>query len=282
MKFTKMHGIGNDYIYVYTEEETVKNPAAVSVRVSDRHKGIGADGLILIGKNNDGLFTMDIYNANGSRGKMCGNGIRCVGKYLYDRGLTKGLKEIDVATLSGVKHLSLKCEEGVCVGATVNMGTPVFKAHDIPVDADVSERGELSIGNSVYNVFPVSMGNPHCVVFADEAPLNLKSLDDLGIEKIGPRFERSAAFPESVNTEFVLTEDEHTISMRVWERGSGETMACGTGACAAAVQAIATGRVKKGTVRVKLLGGDLEIFWDGGDVLMTGPCETICVGEVFI
>ena len=274
-----MHGIGNDYIYVYTEEETVKDPAELSVRVSDRHKGIGADGLILIGRNAEGLFTMDIYNADGSRGKMCGNGIRCVGKYLYDRGLTEGREEVDIMTLSGLRHLKLVCENGKCKAATVDMGKPIFDYEKIPADAGEIKDGRLNILFDEYNVFPVSMGNPHCVIFAGEEPLTLSSLDDLNIEKIGPVFESSKAFPESVNTEFVLVEDDHTISMRVWERGSGETMACGTGACAAAVAAIKTGRVSKGQVTVKLRGGDLDIFWDGGTVLMTGSCETICTGE---
>jgi len=274
-----MHGIGNDYIYVYTEEEPVADPAAVSVKVSDRHKGIGADGLILIGKNSDGYFTMDIYNADGSRGKMCGNGIRCVGKYLYDRGLTGGKTEVDIMTLSGLRRLKLHCEGGVCKAATVDMGKPVFEYEKIP--AKDIKGGKLTVAGDTYDVVPVSMGNPHCVIFASEKPLCLSSLKDLDIEKTGPSFEKHAAFPESVNTEFVIVEDEHTISMRVWERGSGETMACGTGACASAAAAIKTGRVKEGMVRVKLLGGDLEIFWDGGSVMMTGPCETICTGEYF-
>ncbi len=274
-----MHGIGNDYIYVYTEEETVNNPSEVSVKVSDRHKGIGADGLILIGKNAEGLFTMDIYNADGSRGKMCGNGIRCVGKYIYDRGLTGGKTEVDIMTLSGLRRLKLSCEGGVCTAATVDMGRPVFEAEKIPVKE--LKDGKLTVLKDTYDVVPVSMGNPHCVVFANEKPLCLDSLGGFEIEKIGPAFEKSEAFPESVNTEFVIPVDRHTVSMRVWERGSGETMACGTGACAAAVAAIKTGRVEKGMVKVKLLGGDLDIFWDGGSVMMTGPCETICTGEWF-
>ncbi len=281
MKFTKMHGIGNDYIYVYTEEERVSDPSSLSIKVSDRHKGIGADGLILIGKNADGLFSMDIYNADGSRGKMCGNGIRCVGKYLYDRGLTEGSKSIDIMTLSGEKHLELVCEGDVCKAATVNMGTPVFELRDIPADPEKFAGEKLAVLGKEYEVFPVSMGNPHCVIFANESPLGLRSLKDLEIEKIGPAFEFSEAFPESVNTEFVIPESGNVLNMRVWERGSGETMACGTGACAAAVAAVKTGRARRGNVKVKLPGGDLEIFWDGGDVLMTGPCETVCEGVYF-
>ncbi|MCR5695228.1 MAG: diaminopimelate epimerase [Clostridia bacterium] len=281
MKFTKMHGIGNDYIYVFTEEEKVSDPEHTAIKVSDRHKGIGSDGLILIGKDSDGFFTMDIYNADGSRGKMCGNGIRCVGKYLYDRGLTGGNMEVDIKTLSGIKHLKLICEGGKCVAATVDMGRPVFDLEQIPADPFFLKDGQLTAGCDVFDVFPVSMGNPHCVIFADREPVGLATLDRLDIGMIGPLFEKHSAFPEGVNTEFVIVEDNHTISMRVWERGSGETLACGTGACAAAVASIKTGRTEAGNVKVKLLGGDLDIFWDGGNVLMTGPCATVCEGEYF-
>ena len=277
MKFTKMQGLGNDYIYVYTVEEDVPEPSKTAVAVSDRHFGIGSDGLILIGRNGAGTFTMDIYNADGSRGKMCGNGIRCVGKYLYDRGLTGGSDEVDIDTQSGVKHLKLIVSGGKCTGASVNMGSPEFEPSKVPYNPSFASDGKLRLaGGTELFAEILSMGNPHCVIFTD--PGVVSSLD---LEKVGPLFENHPAFPERVNTEFIEVTGENELKMRVWERGSGETLACGTGACAAAVAAVRRGFCAAGAVTVHLAGGDLQIFWDGGDVIMTGPAETVCEGEYF-
>ena len=274
MKFTKMHGIGNDYVYVNTMEETVTDPVSLSVAVSDRHKGIGSDGLILIGRDDDGMFTMDIYNADGSRGMMCGNGIRCVAKYLYDNGFVTG-SEVSIRTASGVKEISMITEDGRMTKARVDMGAPTFEHGSVPYDPAFVRDGKLEVNGQEVPVVIVGMGNPHCVVFLDGT-----DVDTLDLAAIGPSFENHPAFPEKVNTEFINLIDRGTIRMRVWERGSGETMACGTGASSAAVASILKGFCDRGCVTVKLRGGDLEIAWDGsGNVFMTGPAETICTGD---
>ena len=277
MKFTKMHGIGNDYVYVNCFEETVEDPAAVARFVSDRHFGIGSDGLILIKPSEAADCEMDMYNLDGSQGAMCGNGIRCVAKYAYDYGIVHKT-QISVATRSGIKYLDLTVKDGKVSQVKVNMGAPILTAIQIPV---VSEKEEvinepLEVNGETYYITAVSMGNPHAIVY-------MTDVDHLDIEKIGPSFENHVAFPDRVNTEFVEVLDEHTVKMRVWERGSGETLACGTGACAVAVASILNERVDSDKpVTVKLLGGDLEIYWNRQEnlVYMTGPATTVFDGEI--
>ena len=277
MKFTKMHGIGNDYVYVNCFEETVEDPAAVARFVSDRHFGIGSDGLILIKPSEAADCEMDMYNLDGSQGAMCGNGIRCVAKYAYDYGIVHKT-QISVATRSGIKYLDLTVKDGKVSQVKVNMGAPILTASQIPV---VSEKEEvinepLEVNGETYYITAVSMGNPHAIVY-------MTDVDHLNIEKIGPSFENHVAFPDRVNTEFVEVLDEHTVKMRVWERGSGETLACGTGACAVAVASILNERVDGDKpVTVKLLGGDLEIYWNRQEnlVYMTGPATTVFDGEI--
>ena len=275
MKFTKMQGIGNDYVYVNCFEEKVENPGKLAVRVSDRHFGIGSDGLILIKPSERADFCMEMYNADGSEGAMCGNGVRCVGKYVYDYGLTEQTS-IQVETKSGIKYLDLTVEEGKVSQVRVNMGAPELSPSGIPVlaDGDKVLDAPIMVDGREYRMTCVSMGNPHAVVY-------LNDVKNLEIEKIGPMFEMHPCFPDRVNTEFVRVVDGHTLEMRVWERGSGETLACGTGACAVAVASILNGHVS-GEVTVKLLGGDLNIAWAGGDapVYMTGPAVTVFDGEL--
>lgn len=275
MKFTKMHGIGNDYVYVNCLKEKVENPSELAIRVSDRHFGIGSDGLILIKPSENADFRMAMYNADGSEGAMCGNGIRCVAKYVYDYGLTDQTS-ISVETKSGIKYLKLTVENGKVSQVKVNMGAPELTPSKIPVisDKDRVIAEPIEVDGKSYRMTCVSMGNPHAVVYLDD----VKSLD---IEKIGPKFENHPCFPDRVNTEFVRVIDGHTLEMRVWERGSGETLACGTGACAVAVSSILNGYVS-GEVTVKLLGGDLKILWDEkeGAVYMTGPAEVVFDGEI--
>ena len=274
MKFTKMHGIGNDYVYMDCTKEAPENPEELARLVSDRHKGIGADGLILIKASEQADFEMAMYNADGSYGKMCGNGIRCVAKYVYDSGLTDK-EELDILSGGAVKHLKLTVKNGRVEKVRVNMGEPILEPAKIPV----AGKGEALIGepvvvdNQVWEMTCVSMGNPHAVVFIDD-------VDHLKIEEIGPKFENHERFPDRVNTEFVQRLDSRHLKMRVWERGSGETMACGTGACAVAVAAVLNGLAER-EVTVHLLGGSLEICWDEKDncVYMTGPAATVFTGE---
>ncbi len=299
MKFTKMQGIGNDYVYVNCFKEQVDDPSELAKKVSDRHFGVGSDGLILIKPSKIADFEMDMYNADGSRGAMCGNGIRCVAKYVYDYGLTQKT-QISVATGSGIKYLDLTVENGKVSLVKVDMGSPILEAEKIPADAsqfegsqaaDPNDSGDavwktapdgaliarkLCVQGTQYEVTCVSMGNPHCVVCVDD-------VDGLKIEQIGPHFESHPAFPDRVNTEFIRVIDRRTVQMRVWERGSGETWACGTGACAVAVACILNGWTED-EVTVKLRGGDLTIFWDRqkGTVYMTGPAEAVFDGELFL
>lgn len=264
MKFSKMQGIGNDYVYVNCFEETVEDPCETAKMVSDRHFGIGSDGLILIKPSDVADCQMDMYNLDGSRGAMCGNGIRCVGKYAYDHGIVDK-PEIDVETPSGIKHLSMKVKDGKVELVTVDMGRPV----------PTSEIGEpITVDGKEYRFTGVSMGNPHAVVFMD-------GIKDLEIEKIGPSFESHERFPDRTNTEFVEVVDRGHVNMRVWERGSGETLACGTGACATVVACILNG-LTDDEVRVTLLGGDLLIRWDRekDTVFMAGPAAEVFHGEI--
>lgn len=274
MKFTKMQGLGNDYVYVNCFQEKVENPSELSIKVSDRHFGIGADGLILIKPSDVADFEMEMYNADGSQGAMCGNGIRCVAKYVYDYGLTDKTS-ITVNTKSGIKYLDLTIENEKAVQVRVNMGAPILEASRIPV-VSTKERvinEPVFVDGKEYHITAVSMGNPHAVTYIDD----VKGLE---IDKIGPKFENHEMFPDRVNTEFVKVLDSHTVEMRVWERGSGETLACGTGACAVAVASILNGLTEE-EVTVKLLGGDLRIRWDRKEnlVYMTGPAEVVFDGE---
>ncbi len=275
MKFTKMHGIGNDYVYVNCFKEEVAEPSMVAVFVSDRHFGIGADGLILIKPSKVADFQMDMYNADGSRGEMCGNGIRSVAKYVYDYGLTDKTN-ISIETLAGIKYLDLTVENGKAVLIKVNMGKPELNPDKIPVVAEGENviDEEIIVDGESYKMTCVSMGNPHAIVYMDD-------VKNLEIEKIGPKFENHERFPNRVNTEFAKIIDRKTIEMRVWERGSGETLACGTGACATAVASILNGLCED-EVTLKLLGGDLLIKWDKEEntVYMTGPATVVFDGEI--
>ena len=277
MKFTKMHGLGNDYVYVNCFEEKIDNPPVVARFVSDRHFGIGSDGLIMINPSKTADFEMEMYNADGSRGEMCGNGIRCVAKYVYDYGLTDKT-QISVETLGGIKYLDLTVEEGKVSLVKVDMGKPELEADLIPI---ISEREQvidepIEVDGKEYHMTGVSMGNPHAVIYVDD----VKGLD---LEKIGPKFENHERFPKRINTEFVHCIDRQTVEMRVWERGSGETLACGTGACAVAVSSILN-NLTDTQVTVKLLGGDLQIEWDREKdrVFMTGPATVVFDGVIDI
>ena len=275
MKFTKMQGIGNDYVYVNCFEEKVDNPASVAQMVSDRHFGVGSDGLILIRPSVKADFFMEMFNADGTRSAMCGNGIRCVGKYVYDHGLTDKT-EISVNTLAGVKHLKLNVEDGRVSFVTVDMGEPELEAARIPVKAESSlVIGEfIEVAGERFAMTCVSMGNPHAVVFVEETA-------DFPVEEIGRPFEFHSVFPERVNAEFVQVLGPSEVNMRVWERGTGETLACGTGACATVVACILNG-LTDDEVTVHLLGGDLRIRWDraANRVFMTGPAATVFEGEI--
>jgi len=275
MKFTKMQGCGNDYVYVDCTKSMIDNVRQTAVKVSDRHFGIGADGLILIRPSDVADFMMDMYNNDGSSGKMCGNGIRCVAKYVYDKGLTDKT-HLKIETLSGVKDLDLYVEDGKVKSVTVDMGAPVLKADMIPVISDKEQliNEPVEIGGQVYNITCVSMGNPHAVVFVDD-------VDNLDLEKVGPMFENHPMFPERVNTEFIHVLDRRNIKMRVWERGSGETLACGTGACASVIACILNGLTEP-EVTVSLRGGELLIRYDEvlDKVFMTGPAVTVFEGEI--
>lgn len=284
MKFTKMHGCGNDYVYVDCTKEVIPNISETAIRVSDRHFGIGSDGLILIKASDVADFEMDMYNADGSRGKMCGNGIRCVAKYVYDHGLTDKTT-ITVNTLSGIKTLQLTIEDGKVSKVRVDMGEPELIPAQVPVKASVlglaDDRREaivaepLEIKGRSYDITCVSMGNPHCITFIAE------DVRDFPLEEVGPVFEKHELFPERVNTEFINVIDKDHLRMRVWERGSGETLACGTGACAVAVASYLNGFTGR-SVDIELLGGHLEIVYDEktNHVFMTGPATEVFSGEI--
>lgn len=275
MNFTKMHGCGNDYIYVDCTKNTIENIPETAIKVSDRHFGIGSDGLILIRPSEKADFFMDMYNNDGSRGKMCGNGIRCVAKYVYDKGLTDK-KHLKIETLSGIKELELTVEGGKVTLVTVNMGSPITQPSLIPVisDKEIMVKEPVIVGDKTYEITCVSMGNPHAIVFVED-PAKIE------IEKIGPLFDFHKIFPERVNTEFVSVVDRKHINMRVWERGSGETLACGTGACASVMACILNGLTDH-EVTVSLLGGDLIIRYDeqNNSIFMTGSAVEVFNGEI--
>ena len=268
MKFTKMHGLGNDY------ESGPGDLPGLARRMSDRHFGVGADGLICVRTSERADFRMEMYNADGSEGEMCGNGIRCVGKFLYDKGLTDQT-ELTIETLAGEKTLELHVEGGTVVSVSVDMGEPILTPERIPVlgagESFLSRR--IMVNGREWAVTCVSMGNPHAVVFVPD-------VDRLNLEEWGPAFEHHAIFPNRTNTEFVEVENQSTLRMRVWERGSGETMACGTGACAALVAAVLSYRARR-IATVKLRGGSLTVRWEESDghVYMTGPAVTVFEGE---
>jgi len=276
--FTKMHGAGNDYIYVNAIAQPVSNPEEVAIRLSDRHFGIGGDGIVLIKPSREADFFMDMYNADGSRGKMCGNAIRCVAKYVHDRRLTDKV-ELKIETLSGIKTLQLHLDDARQVeSVTVNMGPPIFEPEKIPVRfaGEKMIEAPVEVNGKQYLLTSVSMGNPHTVIFTT-------GVKDLDLEKIGPSFEHHPMFPDRVNTEFCEVIDRQTLRMRVWERGSGETLACGTGACATLAAAVVTGKADR-KATLQLTGGDLQIEWDeaSGDIFMTGPATFVFDGTVTI
>lgn len=277
MKFTKMHGCGNDYIYIDGAKEHIaqeEKPDFVR-RVSNRHFGIGGDGVIFINPSDEADFEMEMYNADGSRAEMCGNGIRCVAKFVYDKGLTDKT-DISVISCGKIKYLQLSLKDNKVDTVRVNMGAPELIAANVPVTCDKEQAVDepITVQGTEYKMTCVSMGNPHAVVF-------MENVTDLEIEKIGPYFESHERFPKRTNTEFVKVIDRNTVQMRVWERGTGETLACGTGCCATVVACILNG-LTDDTVTVKLLGGELEITWDreADLVYMTGPATTVFEGEI--
>lgn len=274
MRFTKMEGLGNDYVYINCFKEHVENPNALAVKISDRHFGVGGDGMILIKPSDKADFTMDMYNADGTQAEMCGNGIRCVGKYVYDYGLTDKTS-ISVETLAGIKYLDLKLKNGKVDMVTVDMGEPETKAALVPVSSEkeqvINER--ITVSGEDYYMTCVSMGNPHAVVFVPDT-------DSFPLSEIGPLFENNPIFPNRINAEFVQVSDRKTVKMRVWERGTGETLACGTGACATAVACVLNNKTDD-EITVKLLGGDLLIRYDKekNKIYMTGPARVVFDGE---
>ncbi|WP_053986182.1 diaminopimelate epimerase [Niameybacter massiliensis] len=274
-KFIKMEGCGNDYIYFDCLNEDLPHPEQVSITVSDRHFGIGGDGIVLICTSDVADAKMRMFNTDGSEGKMCGNAIRCVGKYLYDHKIVTK-ESIDIETLSGIKHLKLNAENGQVQSVCVDMGAPILEPKAIPVNLEGTQivHQDIQIGRNSYPITCVSMGNPHCIIFVEEVA-------SMELEKIGPLFEHAEIFPEQVNTEFVRVIDEHTLEMRVWERGSGETLACGTGACATVVGAVLNGICKQNEeVTVKLRGGELKITYSDETVYMTGAARKTFEGVV--
>lgn len=290
MKFTKMHGCGNDYVYINGFEEKVENKSEVAIKVSDRHFGIGGDGAIFINPSDKADFEMEMYNADGTRAEMCGNGIRCVAKYVYDKGLTNKTS-LSIESFGKIKYIDLTIEDGKVSMVKVNMGNPELRAAQIPVnpalladavedvtkDADSEEmviNRTITVDGTEYHMTAVSMGNPHAVMFVDDVA-------DFPLEKIGPAFEHHPCFPKRVNAEFVKIIDRKNVEMRVWERGTGETLACGTGCCATVVACILNGLTDL-EVTVKLLGGSLTIQWDreANLVYMTGPATTVFEGEI--
>lgn len=275
MKFTNMEGLGNDYVYINCFQEKVENPGELAIRYSNRHFGIGSDGVILIKPSEIADFCMDMYNADGSRSEMCGNGIRCVGKYVYDYGLTDKT-EISVETLAGIKYLKLILKDGKVDLVTVDMGEPELQADKIPVSLRLDEVIDqpIQVGNTVYQMTCVSMGNPHAVVFVD-------AVDKFPLETVGPLFEHHVMFPNRVNAEFIEVLNRKEVNMRVWERGTGETLACGTGACASTVACILNHKTED-EITLHLLGGDLKVAWDRekNKIYMTGPARVVFDGEI--
>lgn len=275
MKFTKMHGAGNDYIYVNAILERIDNPSELAVKLSDRHFGIGSDGLVLIMLSKDADFRMRMFNADGTEAEMCGNASRCIGKYVYEKGLTKKTS-LTLETKAGFKKLELQVENGVVHSVCVDMGEPILEPALIPVNL----TGDYAIGIPVlidevsYEMNCISMGNPHAVIF-------MKDIDSLNLPQLGPKFEYNVLFPKRTNTEFVEIIDKGHARMRVWERGAGETLACGTGACAVLVAGVLSGHLQREAL-IDLRGGSLQIEWNkqNNHVYMTGGAVTVFEGEV--
>lgn len=277
MKFTKMQGCGNDYVYIDCFKEKVENESEAAILLSDRHFGVGADGLILIKKGTAADFEMVMYNADGTRAEMCGNAIRCVSRYVYDNGYINS-SDFTVESMGKIKNIELILSGSEVKGARVNMGAPIINAADVPVVADTQKviNKPVNVGGGDFNMTCVSMGNPHAVMIIDESPR------DFELEKYGPLFENNKMFPNRVNAEFVKIINRNEIEMRVWERGTGETLACGTGSCASGVASQLCGFTDK-DVTVHLIGGDLKISWNGGEndpVYMTGPAEYVFTGDI--
>ncbi|NLP14072.1 MAG: diaminopimelate epimerase [Clostridium sp.] len=277
MKFTKMHGLGNDYIYVNCFNETVEEPSKVAKFVSDRHFGIGSDGLVLIMPSDKADFRMRMFNSDGSEAEMCGNAIRCVGKYVYDNGMIKK-DVVSIETLAGIKILELTIKNNSVELVRVDMGEPILEPVNIPVlsGKELFKSEPVTINGMEFKVTCVSMGNPHAVSYVE-------SVDDFPLEQIGSKMETHELFPKRINAEFVEVVDRTTLKMRVWERGAGETLACGTGACAVLVASVLNG-ISERKATVKLLGGDLIVEWDENNnhVYKTGPAVKVFEGEIEI
>ena len=279
LKFTKMEGIGNDYIYVEAIHQKIENPNQLAIKLSNRHFGVGSDGLILISESSKADFKMNIYNIDGSEAEMCGNGIRCVGKFVYDKGLTKKTV-VSIETLAGIKVLNLTLKDDKVALVKVDMGEPLLKKEDVPVSNFVNSsndfvKANISLLNKNIELTCVSMGNPHAICF----DYNIKNLE---IDKVGPLIENNEIFPKRTNVEFIKVINKNEIDMRVWERGVGETLACGTGACASLVACVLNDYTERKAV-VNLLGGKLEIEWDNNNhVYLTGPATTVFEGEIEI
>ncbi|MGN0327072.1 MAG: diaminopimelate epimerase [Lachnospiraceae bacterium] len=275
MKFVKMQGCGNDYIYIDGSKETVENKPEVVRKLSDRHFGIGGDGVIFINPSKIADFEMEMYNADGSRSEMCGNGIRCVAKYVYDYGLTDQT-EITIESAGKIKYIRLFIKDGKVDQVRVNMGAPELSAVNVPVKAETEQviDAPITVDDTEYRMTCVSMGNPHAVIFMDE-------IQNLPMEQIGPKFEHHPCFPNRTNTEFVKVVDRHTVDMRVWERGTGETLACGTGCCATVVACVLNQKTED-DITVRLLGGELKIRWDREEncIYMTGPARVVFEGTI--
>ena len=274
MHFTKMQGIGNDYVYVNCFEENVRDPEALAVRISRPHFGVGSDGLVLIEPSDVADFGMRIFNSDGSESEMCGNATRCIGKYVYERGLTDKT-ELTLMTRAGLKQLQLRARGGKVHSVRVDMGSPELDPRRVPVDlpGEIVLGHRLDVGGMMYAIHCVSMGNPHCVIF-------VRDPDDIDLPMVGPLIENHRIFPNRTNVEFVTVRDRQHLRMRVWERGAGETLACGTGACAALVASVLTGKADR-EAEVRLNGGVLQIAWSPEDnhVYKEGPAEFVFDGE---
>ena len=277
MKFTKMHGLGNDYIYVNCFSEKISNPSELSIKLSDRHFGIGSDGLVLIEKSDKCDFKMSMYNADGSQAEMCGNATRCIGKYVYEKKLTNKTN-ISLETLAGVKYLKLNVVDNIVESVTVDMGEPILESSLIPVVSDKKEfiNQPVTVDDKTFNITCVSMGNPHAISY-------VQNVSEFPVELWGRKLEIHPLFPKKTNVEFIEVINKDTLKMRVWERGTGETLACGTGACASLVSSVLNGYCNR-CATLKLLGGDLIIEWDKNNnhIYMTGPATFVFDGEINI
>ena len=276
IKFTKMQGLGNDYVYIDAINQDIEKESELALFVSDRHYGIGSDGLILICRSKIADFKMRMFNPDGSEAEMCGNGIRCVGKFVYDNGLTQKTL-ITIETLAGIKKLKLNLENGEVKNVKVDMGEPILEAEKIPVCSDekIIKNFKINVEDMEFNITAVSMGNPHAVVF-------IKNIEKFNVEKYGKQIENNILFPKRTNVEFVEIINKEKVKMRVWERGTGETLACGTGACATVVAGVLNNFIER-KANVELLGGILEIEWNKEDnhIYMTGEAKTVFEGELY-